>query len=363
MHAPRSLPATVSRIVFCGLVAATVWVAGCQDAPLAPDIDPSLAKTSGGGGGGGAQKDPTVSSTDPTEAPQDTTLDVHVFGSNYATGDAVTLLLAGTATDKVKTNSTRYVSSRELVANVTIAVDATVALYDVQVASLNGRRGIGTEMFTVKPGGGPPSSPPVTSTIANEDVGIAPALQIRSDGLGAYTNTNTLSDLGVDWVIDALNPQDATRQLYLDFSQPIPGTGPGGSDPVGLPSPQPSVLVAFRMISRCSQNGQSFLDVAPGATVYCPLHVRFYYAGGDYAVEMSPLPGYAPGTDFASVTCVNPTSGSGPCTAWRITPSGTWSGGYRNNAELIRYAKVKGKTEKVDEGHFYMSFRIDITSP
>jgi len=354
MRAPRSWPASLSRTLFCSLVATTVWVAGCQDAPIAPEVEPSLARTSGGGGGGGAPKDPTVSSTDPTEAPQDTTLDVHVFGSNYSAGDEVTLLLGGTATDKVTTNSTRYVSSRELVANVTIALDATVALYDVQVASIVGRRGIGTEMFAVKQkGGGQPVANPVTSTIANDDASIAPTLQIRSDGWEVYPNSTTLlsevQGIG-DWVVDALNTQGATRQVSLDFSQPISGTGLGDGAPIVVP---------FRAISRCSLNGLSFLTLAPGASMACPLHFRFNYAGGDYALEMNPNAGYAPGTDNASVTCVDPSSGEGPCTAWTITPSD----GHSNVAELIHYTKVKGKTQKVNEGHFQMSFSIRVTSP
>lgn len=203
-------------------------------------------------------------------------------------------------------------------------------------------------------GGGPPSAPSVTSTIADNDASIAQTLQIRSDSLGAYTSTNTLSEIGDDWLVDALTPRDATRRVSLDFSQPISGTGLGNGAPIVVP---------FRMISKCSQDGLSFLALAPGATVSCPLHIRFDYAGGDYAVEMNPNPGYAPGTDNASVTCVDPASGAGPCTGWTITPSGTWSGGQANVAELIHYVTSKGKTTKTNEGHFYVSFKIDITSP
>lgn len=209
-------------------------------------------------------------------------------------------------------------------------------------------------------GGGGTSATPVTSNIADDAPDVAASLQLRSDGLGAYANSSSLTSeiqsIG-DWVLDALNPRGATRQVYLDFSQPIPGTGPNGGDPVALPSG----LYQFRAISRCSQDGNSYLTLAPGTSVSCPLHVRFNYNGDSYAVEMNP--NNAPETDNASVSCVSPSTGSGACTGWVISPSGTFTGGSRNEAQLIHYVKAKGKTQNVDEGDFYFSFQISVTNP
>src|SRR3712207_4311295 len=64
---------------------------------------------------------PVVTSTVPTSTEQGTTLDVRVLGSGFDNGSKVTLLLNGAATGKVVTNSTRYVSGKELVANITVA--------------------------------------------------------------------------------------------------------------------------------------------------------------------------------------------------------------------------------------------------
>jgi uncharacterized membrane protein len=47
------------------------------------------------------------------------------------------------------TNSTQFVSSTELVANITIAPDAPLASYDVIVTTSSGKGGIGTELFVV----------------------------------------------------------------------------------------------------------------------------------------------------------------------------------------------------------------------
>jgi probable HAF family extracellular repeat protein len=55
------------------------------------------------------------------------------------------------ATTKVKTNATRYVSSKELVATITIASDASLDQYDVMALTSSGKKGIGIELFTVTP--------------------------------------------------------------------------------------------------------------------------------------------------------------------------------------------------------------------
>lgn len=96
-----------------------------------------------------ASGDPIVSSTEPASAPQDTTLDVAVTGSNFDSGSRVDLALDGVTTDKVRTNSTTFVTPKKLVANITIAPDAIPDRYDVIVTTSRGKRGIGIERFEV----------------------------------------------------------------------------------------------------------------------------------------------------------------------------------------------------------------------
>ncbi len=94
-----------------------------------------------------------MSATDPTKAPRNTTLDVRVLGSGFEPGSrAVWALHRDTtlAVTKVRTNSTTFVSSTELIANVSIAADASLELYDVVVlAAAGGKKGIGIELFEV----------------------------------------------------------------------------------------------------------------------------------------------------------------------------------------------------------------------
>ena len=90
--------------------------------------------------------------------------------------------------------------------------------------------GIPAALLAQKPGS---SNTSVTSLISDYDSGVDPALQIQSDTLGAYRNSSTLTSvIGTDgtWAVDSYYVQKATRRIYLNFSQPIATTGPGGWD-------------------------------------------------------------------------------------------------------------------------------------
>jgi probable HAF family extracellular repeat protein len=93
----------------------------------------------------------TVKSTSPDTATVDSTLDVHIFGSGFDPGSRANWAIKGVVSPKVVTNSMRFVSSTELVANITIAPDAPLASYDVIVTASSGKGGIGTECFVVTP--------------------------------------------------------------------------------------------------------------------------------------------------------------------------------------------------------------------
>ena len=66
--------------------------------------------------------------------------------------------------------------------------------------------------------------------------------------------------------------------------------------------------------------------------------------------------GAAPETNYATITCVTPSSGTGPCTGWTITPSGTLPGGGSGNVvKLFKYVTSKGKTVPANQGDFHFS--------
>lgn len=211
---------------------------------------------------------------------------------------------------------------------------------------------------------------PVTSTVADTDTSIAAALQIRSDNLGVYSNSSTLVSViqGIGaWVLDSYNPRNATRRAFLEFSQPVAGSGPGGGNPIAVASG----LYRVRMIAKCNLYGTTMQALAPGATMPCPLHIAFDVGTTKYALQMNPLQSAgepAPETNPAQVTCTSPASGTAPCVEWRMVPSGTWTapdGSTRlsNVARLIKYVTSKGSTTAVNQGDFNVSFAIRVTNP
>lgn len=133
------------------LFAALVWLAlGCDRELL--DERTSRVKL---GKAPSTSGDPIVNSADPASATQDTTLDVKVLGSGFDRGSRADWAVDGAISPKVRTNSTRYVNSSQLVANITISADAPVTSYDVVVTTSRGKKGIGTEIFVVASKGNP----------------------------------------------------------------------------------------------------------------------------------------------------------------------------------------------------------------
>lgn len=176
------------RIAVLALVGLLVW--GCAGEP---STAPDLARGTGGGMG------PAVKSTNPSFAPQGTTLSVRVLGSGFDQGSrAVWALNRDTTftTTKIRTNSTTFVSSTELVANITIEGDASLDLYDVVVVTTSGKKGIGIELFEVTTeitdlGAGDNS----TATAVND---LGQIVGRGGPGSGAFLwESGSLTDLGV----------------------------------------------------------------------------------------------------------------------------------------------------------------------
>jgi probable HAF family extracellular repeat protein len=92
---------------------------------------------------------PTVKSATPATAPQNITLDVVISGTGFEPGSSAKWLLNGLEDPRVRTNSTTVLSSTSISANITISADAVPSLYDVAVITPMGKKGIGTEKFTV----------------------------------------------------------------------------------------------------------------------------------------------------------------------------------------------------------------------
>src|SRR4051812_12147731 len=120
----------VGALPFCLVTSAAIACRPELTVPsAAPILEISAAKAV-------ATTDMTVSAATPDSATQDTTLDVTISGSGFVAGTAAAWSLVGVQDSlQVRTNSTRFVSSRQLVANITISRSATIAKWDVVVTA------------------------------------------------------------------------------------------------------------------------------------------------------------------------------------------------------------------------------------
>ena len=130
------------QMLIVGLLALVACTDNAPTALSPTEIGLAAARLARGNG-------PTVKSTDPDTATIDTTLTVRVFGSGYDQGSRANWAFKGVVSDKIVTNSTVFVSSTELVANITIARNANLGSHDVIVTTAAGKPGIGTELFVV----------------------------------------------------------------------------------------------------------------------------------------------------------------------------------------------------------------------
>jgi len=140
-RAGRALAAAVLAVVLA-------MISACGERAATGPDDLGLEAAKGAAGGSG----PRVTATDPDTGFRGTTINVQVLGSGFDQGSKATWALNGDtafATTRVKTNSTQYVSSKKLIANITISADAPLDLYDVVVMAAGGKKGIGLELFAV----------------------------------------------------------------------------------------------------------------------------------------------------------------------------------------------------------------------
>ena len=180
---------TCRKTIFTSIVVAIVACTSPIELQSPPSVgDVSLARAT--------SLAPTVTAAVPSAAPQGTTLDVEIDGTGFDSGSHASFERGGVADPKVHVNSTRYVKSTQLVANVTIEVDATVSPYDVAVFTVGGKKGIGTDAFTVQ----------LANELPTFTVVDAQSVNFASDGRGDYVS----GQCGIDGSIFYANYDPAT---------------------------------------------------------------------------------------------------------------------------------------------------------
>ena len=127
-----------------------------------------------------AAQDIEVTAADPPEMEQAQTIDVIIKGNGFDSSAAAKFFLSGTRkTGGVTVNSTTFIDSQTLSANVTAAADSVIGSYDIEVQASQGRRGKGIELFAVQQSSSP-SQTLIRATFRNS--ALNPTDRVRSDG-------------------------------------------------------------------------------------------------------------------------------------------------------------------------------------
>jgi hypothetical protein len=195
------------------LIGALMGLLACSDSG---PIDPTTPVGAAAKGGGAAP--PKVDAADPNDAPPDTSLIVRVIGSGFDDGSVARFLLAGEDVgDKMVVKATNYVDGDSLDVDLTITADADVALYDIEVTTFRGKKGIGTEKFSVKQTGPPPDSIPVTAEFRQSAADATPTDGVLSDSTSTTYDAVILpiGNLFLD------SRKDTDRRLCLSFDDPV----------------------------------------------------------------------------------------------------------------------------------------------
>lgn len=196
----------------------------------------------------------------------------------------------------------------------------------------------------------PAKDAPATSSIADLDPVTGMLFAIGNDGFGNYRNgTDTVVSIiqGIgNWELDA--KASPLRKVRVNLGDPVPNSGAN--------APFTAATMPFRFISKCTTN---ITTLALNQSIPCPLALSIDYNGVTYALR-SETTNY-PGTDPVTWKCL--ARNTTKCISWEMTPSAVQADGQRKN--VMQLLKPAAKPNQSDQllGRFYMSFKINVTTP
>lgn len=326
-----------------GMTLVSVAIVSCAvDEPTASRVNPrvSLAK---------APPAVTVTSTDPTFGFQgDSVLTVHVKGSGFSAGAHSAWQINGDTTH-VHELSTSFVSSTEVISTIKVDIDAPTAAYDVVVTLVNGKKGVGAELFTVKPVNERQQQPiPIAVTV--DDAGPAGPSGVRSDGLGEYVNglqgMQALIDQFGNLQITPLNGQGTTpaqRSLVVDLSVP--------ADPLNTYPPDVSGQINFKILSN-DYGVPRIQDLGVNQSACYRVTFAFRNLTTSYVARFNT--GIDAGAAFLLITRTSTTT-------WTMQTDGT-CGAYPTWASVASTDLVRKNAPSVNRGNYSLSLLIRFRS-
>ena len=202
---------------------------------------------------------PQVNSANPNSAAQGTiNLNVAVGGSGFKKGANSKFFLTGT-TDPggITVNSTAFVNSNQVTANITVATTADIASFDIQVQNADGRTGKGTGLFNVT---NPNSGTCVPQPLPSAFTQVNTLNYVNSAGVNQYPGTVGISirthlvTLGGRSVLITAAGAASTKSLEIFFVDPDTGAVLDGT--------------AIGMNSQVQPHITKFAPIAPSQLVF-----------------------------------------------------------------------------------------------
>ncbi|HKU26745.1 MAG TPA: hypothetical protein VJQ54_14830 [Candidatus Sulfotelmatobacter sp.] len=298
----------------------------------------------------------SVTSALPNSAAQGTiNLNVTVGGKGFKAGAKAQWFISGTTNPGgVTVNSTAFVNSNNLTANITVSSTATVGGFDIVVTNTDGRSGKGSELFAVQ---GPSCNYNVTSVLYDTDSNSVP-YQYQSDGLGPYTTfnkgNNSVSSIiqrSCSWDLDTTG--STTRGIVLTLAYP----DSSGSPPF-VGTQEIHGVFHTECFNNSANNNVNFGTMTSvGQILACPMHFVFAYNGVTYNLALAP-PTW-PGTSYMQVTCTG--ASGGQCNQWTVQPDPNTSFINPSTNQLSGIAELflpssSGSGTGTPIGEFYVSF-------
>jgi hypothetical protein len=244
-----------------------------------------------------------VTATSPSAAPQGTiNLNITVSGNGFKRGAKAQWFVSGTTNPGgVTVNSTTVKGSSQLTANITVALDANIANFDVVVTNTDGRTGKGTDLFAVTVKG-----TPIGCTTSGTPSGFSLATvlnPVQSNGAASITTLilgNAIRvrplDLNRDGVVDTLvafvtsgSQNGSVPGTYIFFLDPATGQ-PQANNPITGAAWKNPLQVLSGVQSRHAAAGDVNGDGVPDFALASPAGgVAYLFVGA-----VSGSPSYTP---------------------------------------------------------------------
>jgi hypothetical protein len=333
--------------LFASLFLTVSWLGACEDSqPSSPEL-PSVRAAKGGG------KPLKVNATDPNVGEQGTVdLSVRVLGSGFDDGSpgspVVTWLLDGDPTG-VTTTFVDFGSNpdKELLTRITIDDEARLGLWDVEVQTLRGKKGIGMERFEVK-----------TKTLPNHPIPIIVDFRdgsvdgVRSDDGTTYEDglqgvtAQLLNDL-----LNALDTRGSARTVVIDLTHDVSISLPDRMPPSLVLNQQAWLVTQDPDLDNLFDGRQAFF------VVWLDSEDKLWSL--NYGKLCSPNDAWEP-ADMVDISVTARDAGGNP-TAWTLEVA---SDAIAGNAYLCRARDGRGKAGRGNEtvGRFNAPTRMEITA-